>query len=154
MADPNYGKDLVRRYLEDVFSKGNVGAIRDYLAGDRFIEGVIDLVNRWRSAFPDFRLTVETVIAEGDRVVTVELLSGTHTGTYESRIGPIPPTGRQVKWSRIAIRVLHDGRFVEGFWEEDDLGLLQQLGVLSDPSGQADPHHRLRALAEEGSLLR
>ena len=154
MTDLGHGKDLVRRYLEDVFSNGNVAAVDKYLSGDRFVEGVIDLVNRWRTAFSDFQLTVDAAIAEDDRVVTVEVLTGTHDGIYQSRIGPVSPTGRTVKWSRIAIRALRDGRFVEGFGEEDDLGLLQQLGVLAGPTGQADPHHRLRVLAEHGSDAR
>jgi predicted ester cyclase len=142
------GKTLVRRYLEDVFSSGNLAAMDDYLAGDKFKQGVADLVGRWRTAFSDFRIDVDDVIAEGDRVVTVEVMSGTHDGVYQSRIGPVDPTGRQVKWSRIAIRILEDGRFVDGFWEEDDLGLLQQIGALSDPTAVADPHHRDRAAGQ------
>jgi predicted ester cyclase len=140
------GKGLVRRYLEDVFDGGNLGSMDIYLAGDKFKQGVAELVSRWRTAFSDFRLTVDDVIAEGDRIVTVEIMSGTHDGVYESRIGPIDPTGRAVKWSRIAIRYLKDVRFVDGFWEEDDLALLQQLGALRDPTAVADPHHRDRTV--------
>jgi predicted ester cyclase len=95
------GKGLVRRYLEDVFDGGNLGSMDSYLAGDKFKQGVAELVSRWRTAFSDFRLTVDDVIAEGDRIVIVEIMSGTHDGVYESRIGPIDPTGREVKWSRI-----------------------------------------------------
>jgi predicted ester cyclase len=141
MPDLEDGKALVRRYLEDVFSGGNVAAMDDYLSGDSFKEGVAQLVTRWHRAFSDFRLVVEDVIAEADRVVTVEVMSGTHDGVYDSRIGPIQATGRKVRWSRIAIRVLQDGHFVDGFWEEDDVGLLQQLGALPDPTADADPHH-------------
>ena len=82
MTDLGHGKDLVRRYLEDDFSNGNVAAVDRYLSGDRFLEGVIDLVNRWRTAFSDFQLTVDAAIAEDDRVVTVEVLTGTHDGIY------------------------------------------------------------------------
>jgi hypothetical protein len=39
-------------------------------------------------------------------VVSVETLSGTHEGVYRSRLGPIEPTGRFVRWSRISIRTL------------------------------------------------
>lgn len=142
------GKTLVRRYLDDVFSGGNLAAMDEYLAGDEFKQGVAELVSRWRTAFSDFRLDVDDVVAEGDRVVTVEIMSGTHDGVYQSRIGPIDATGREVKWSRIAVRYLKDGRFVDGFWEEDDLGLLQQLGALSDPTAVADPHHHDRAVGQ------
>jgi predicted ester cyclase len=130
VTDLGHGKDHVRRYLEDVFSNGNVAAVDKYLSGDRFIEGVIDLVNRWRTAFSDFQLTVDTAIAEDDRVVTVEVLTGTHDGIYQSRIGPVSPTGRTVKWSRIAIRALRDGRFVEGFWKRTISGSCSSSGFL------------------------
>jgi predicted ester cyclase len=126
------GEALVRRYLEDVFSRGNTGAAPKYLRGDAFIARVIELVGRWRRAFPDFNIVVEDVIAEGDRVVAVETLSGTHDGVFESRLGPVAPTGRKVQWSRISVRTLDRDRFVDGFFEEDEVGLLIQLGVL-DP---------------------
>jgi predicted ester cyclase len=126
------GEALVRSYLEDVFSGGNLDAMDRYLRGDPFIQRVAELVTRWRTAFSDFRITVDEVIAEDDRVVSVEILTGTHDGVYESAIGPIAATGRTVSWSRISIRRLDRNRFVDGFFEEDEVGLLKQLGVLSD----------------------
>jgi predicted ester cyclase len=134
------GKTLVRAYLEDVFTNGNLAEIDRYLAGDEFKAGVADLVRRWRTAFPDFRIVVDRAIAEGDRVVTVEILNGTHEGVYESTIGPIEPTGRRVEWSRIAIRQLEDGRFVAGFFEEDEVGLLRQMGALTSVDDWARSH--------------
>ena len=131
------GKDLVRRYLEDVFNGGNLDARDRYLRGDVFIEGVGKLVTHWRTAFPDFRITVDEVIVEADRVVTVESMSGTHDGVYESQLGPIAPTGKKVSWSRISIRRLEGDRFVDGFFEEDEVALLTQLGAISD-SGQVE----------------
>jgi predicted ester cyclase len=137
------GKDLVRRYLEDVFSGGNLDATGRYLRGDAFIAGVAELVTRWRTAFPDFRITVDEVFADADRVITVEIMSGTHDGVYESRLGPIAPTGRAVSWSRISIRQLDGDRFVDGFFEEDEVGLLIQLGAISEadkvPRGPHSP---------------
>ena len=124
------GEDLVRTYLDEVFSRGNVSAMDRYLRGDDFMARVRDLVARWRSAFSDFRIDVEEVITDRHWVVSVETLSGTHDGVYHSRLGPIEPTGRTVRWSRISIRTLEGGRFVDGFFEEDELGLLDQLGAL------------------------
>lgn len=128
------GKDLVTRYLEEVFTNGRLDAMDTYLSGKTFIAGVAELVTPWRTAFPDFMETVEEVYADGDRVITVSSLSGTHEGVLDSRIGPIAPTGRSVRWSRIAIRRFDGERFVDGYFEEDDIGLLQQLGALDDPS--------------------
>ena len=134
------GKELVRTYLEDVFSKGNVDAVDRYLDGDDFKRGVIDLVGVWRTAFSDFRIVVDRALADEDRVVTVEILSGTHDGVYASTLGPIDPTGRRVEWSRIAIRTIRDGRFVAGFFEEDEVGLLLQMGVLEKRDDRAAAH--------------
>ena len=92
-------------------------------------------MTRWRTAFPDLRIDVQSVIVEGDKVVTEEKMSGTHTGPYRSSSTgmTVDPTGRAVTWTRLAVRTLHDDRFVDGFWEEDEVGLLQQLGVLAIP---------------------
>jgi predicted ester cyclase len=137
------GKDLVRGYLEDVFSGGNLAAMDRYLRGDQFMDRVAELVTRWRAAFSDFRINVDDVVVEGDRVVTVEIMSGTHDGVYESRIGPIAPTGATVSWSRISIRTLEGDRFVDGFFEEDEVGLLMQLGALSEQGPSRGLHSPL-----------
>jgi predicted ester cyclase len=142
------GKALVRAYLEDVFTNGNVAGMDRYLSGDTFKASVADLVATWRRAFPDFRIVVDDALADGDKVVTVEILSGTHEGVYDSTIGPIEPTGRTIGWSRIAIRTLEDGRFVKGFFEEDEVGLLRQLGALDLVNDRAASH---RATGEQGA---
>ena len=152
------GKALVRSYLDDVFSNGNVDAMDRYLAGDEFKQGVRELVAIWRTAFSNFRIEVDDALADADKVVTVEILTGTHSGIYQSSIGPIAPTGNQVRWSRIAIRTLRDGRFVAGFFEEDEVGLLQQLGALVSRDDWAAAHRPqgtdaadFRVLSQTGS---
>ena len=132
------GKDLVRRYLTDVFSAGNLDAMDQYLAGEEFMTGVEELVRRWRTAFSDFNEAVKDVFADGDRVITVSELSGTHDGVLQSTLGLIEPTGRTVRWSRIAVRRLDGDRFVDGFFVEDEIGLLKQLGVFGDESEWTD----------------
>ena len=124
------GKALVRDYLREVFSEGRLDRLPAYLAGEEFMAGVRELVERWRTAFPDFTETVEAAYQDADRVITVSALSGTHDGVLRSRLGLIQPTGRTVRWSRIAIRRLDGDRFADGFFEEDEVGLLAQLGVV------------------------
>jgi predicted ester cyclase len=140
VSDEVDGKALVRAYLEDVFTNGNVAKMDRYLAGDAFMASVADLVATWRSAFSDFRIVVDDALADGDKVVSVEILSGTHDGVYESTIGRVEPTGKAVRWSRIAIRTLKDGRFVKGFFEEDEVGLLQQMGAIELANDWAAAH--------------
>lgn len=144
MVDPT---SMVRDYLREVFSEGRVDRIPLYLRGEPFIAGVVELVTRWRTAFPDFHESVEEVYVDGDRVVTVSAMTGTHRGVLDSRIGPIEPTGRSVRWSRIAVRRLENNRFVDGYFEEDDIGLLQQLGAL-DPTAHDRGRHSPLADAE------
>ena len=138
MAD---GKTLVRDYLREVFSEGRLDRMPVYLAGEGFIEGALEVVTRWRSAFSDFNEEVEDVYVDGDHVITNSVLTGTHDGVLESRLGPIEPTGRAVRWSRIAVRRLDGDRFVDGYFEEDEVALLQQLGVLDLSSGPDRGRH-------------
>ena len=135
------GRQLVRRYLQEVFTEGRLAAMDTYLAGDKFKQGVLELVTRWRTAFPDFTETVESAFQDGDHVITVSSMSGTHSGVLQSRLGDIQPTGRSVTWSRIAIRRLEGDRFVDGYFEEDEVGLLQQLGVGEGAVGRGRGRH-------------
>lgn len=129
------GTALVRDYLREVFTEGRIDRMDAYLAGEEFMGGVRDLVARWRTAFPDLVETVEAAYQDGDRVITVSAITGTHAGVLQSRIGPIEPTGRSVRWSRIAVRRFAGDRFADGFFIDDELGLLQQLGALPRPDG-------------------
>lgn len=81
------------------------------------------------SAFPDFHITPEDVIAEGERVVTHFTFSGTHDGKFMG----IPATGKQFSITGIAIVRIADGKLVEWWENADVMGLMQQLGVLPTP---------------------
>jgi predicted ester cyclase len=85
-----------------------------------------------RAAFPDIHETIEDMLAEGDRVVTRSTWRGTHQGAF---LG-IAPTGKQVSVTGIDISRVASGKFVEHWQAADNLGLLQQLGVIPVP-GQA-----------------
>ena len=130
MASTTDPKDFVRDYLGTVFTGGDLSSLGEFVAGDAFLANVTELVTRWRSAFSDLRIDVRGVLVDGDRVVTEERMTGTHSGVYESPwLGPIQPTGRTFEWDRIAIRDLAQGRFVDGYWKGEELELLEQLGV-------------------------
>ena len=78
------------------------------------------------AAFPDLHLTIEDMIAEGDKVVTRFTIHGTHRGQFQG----IPPTGKQFTATGIAISHLVNGSGIELRMEYDYLGMLQQLGVI------------------------
>jgi predicted ester cyclase len=84
-----------------------------------------------RSAFPDAALTVEDVVAAGDRVAFRSTLRGTHRGEFMG----IPPTGRQFTIGLVDIIRIEDGKFVEQWGGPDMLGLLQQLGATVSAGG-------------------
>jgi steroid delta-isomerase-like uncharacterized protein len=78
------------------------------------------------TAFPDSRFTIEDLIAEGDTVV----VRYTARGTHQSNLMAIPPTGKQASVTAIGIFRIVNGIAVEEWVNMDDLGLLQQLGVI------------------------
>lgn len=79
------------------------------------------------AAMPDYKVTIEDVIAEGDRVVARFVVTGTHTGT--EFLG-LAPSGRKINVTGISIFRIADGKIAEHWANEDALGLLQQLGAI------------------------
>jgi steroid delta-isomerase-like uncharacterized protein len=77
-------------------------------------------------AFPDLHVTVEDLIAEGDRVVSRNTVTGTHQGEFMG----IPPTGKSVTYNEIFILRFAGGRIVETCGVADALALMRQLGAI------------------------
>jgi steroid delta-isomerase-like uncharacterized protein len=75
------------------------------------------------AAFPDFRVTVENIMTEGDKVAVRWTVNGTHLGPLMG----IPPTGRSVTFVGITIHRLANGKIVENWWAYDALGMMQQI---------------------------
>jgi predicted ester cyclase len=136
-------KALVRGYMEEVLNRGDLAAAARYfppqgfvLNGTRLDAEHLGMMRRaLMSAFPDFRLTIEDQIAEGDRVVTRVTFNGTHLGEYRG----IAPTGRRVAYAGIAVDRIAGGKVVEGWHQTDGLGLLRQLGVTVGREAQPRP---------------
>jgi steroid delta-isomerase-like uncharacterized protein len=95
----------------------------------RGAEEAKQFISMYKTAFPDLNVTVEDVIAEGDKVVTRVTLRGTHQGEIEE-FGP--PTGRQIEVKGISISRIEGGKIVEDWDSYDNLSLLQQLGLASE----------------------
>ena len=129
-------KARVRRFYEEVFNQKNTAAIDEFFAPNIVdhsappgvpggIEGQKQLIGLYLTAFPDLHLTVEDMIAEGDKVVVRLTSSGTQQGEFMS----ISPTGKHVTITVVDIFRIAGGKFVEHWLQMDTLGLLQQLGV-------------------------
>jgi predicted ester cyclase len=93
------------------------------LEGHADIERVYRL---WFSAFPDIRYTSDEILVDGDRVVEIARLSGTHAGDFFG----LPPTGRHVEVLVALLLKVGDGLVLEERRIYDFTGVLVQVGVL------------------------
>ena len=129
-------KAQTRQIIEQGWNKGNLETLDELISPD-FVnhtpvnpsenrEQFKQRLAMFRTAFPDLVMTVEDMIAEGDKVVTRWRARGTHQGDFRS----IPATGKQVEITGIAIDRVVSGKRVEGWAQLDMLGLLQQLGAI------------------------
>src|SRR4051794_651460 len=116
-ADP---KTIVQRFWDEVWNNQNPAAAEELLA-DGFLWQTPSLgthrgrgpalaaLREIRAAFPDMELTVEEMIAEGDKVATSWVNTATHRGPYQGAA----PTGQQVRWAGMTVHRVVDGRIVE-----------------------------------------
>lgn len=130
-------KDVVTRFVEEFQSKGDVSVAEELIADD-FVnhspppgmpatrEAVIQFFVAMHDAFPDFRAVIHDQLCDGDKVVTRKTFHGTHQAPF---LG-IPPTGREVTIGVIDIVRVSGGRIAEHWNEVDQLGMMQQLGVI------------------------
>lgn len=137
-------KAVVQRFYKELWSEGNLDLADELFAQDfighapgntatRGPEGVKRLVSEWRAGVPDMTLQIHAQVAEGSRVATRFTGRGTHRGPW---LG-VPPTGKEVSLSGIAITRVVDGKVVSDWGEFDVMGLLQQLGVIQRPGAPA-----------------
>ena len=133
-------KAVMRRIVEEIYNKGNVSVAGELVSPEygysydsdlgrsKGIESYKQFASMILKAFPDHHITLEDIIAEGDKVVMRLTVTGTHTGGDYMGIAP---TGRQFKMSAIIISRLVNGKIVEQWENADLLGQLQQLGAIS-----------------------
>jgi steroid delta-isomerase-like uncharacterized protein len=132
-------KDIVRGFIDALFTKGDLGAVDDYLAedfvnhnppfgapGDR--EGMRLAGTLFRSALPDWHSEPHQMIAEDDLVVEHFTASGTQDG--ELLGAPASTEHRTVSLHGINIFRIRDGRIAEQWCQLDELGVLRQLGLV------------------------
>ena len=129
-----------RRIYEEGLNRGDL-AVADELihpdflnheahpGGDWGPESMRALITMLRTAFPDLHFTIEEVIAEGDIVAGRVTMRGTHEGSLMG----MPPTGRSVEQASMHFVRSRDGKAIEHWGVRDDLGMMQQLGVIAEP---------------------
>jgi steroid delta-isomerase-like uncharacterized protein len=130
-------KATVGRYFKELMSQGKLEVIDEIIA-DRFSfhiptlpepiqgkDGMRGFVTGLRTGFPDLQFTVERLAAEGDKAAARWFIQGTHNGPF---LG-MPPTGNKVKDQGLDIFVFSGGKIAEIWVNENDLGLMKQLGA-------------------------
>jgi len=144
-------KELVRRYLTTppevireaqkakdpvtVLQKGYRAVAEQLFAPDFVLhqdggkggrEDVIQLNFALIAAFPDCSFSLEKMVAEGDIVVAMGRMLGTHKGSYQGT----PATGKKVDVGYMVMYRIARGKFIEAWAYMDTFGLMQQLGAI------------------------
>jgi steroid delta-isomerase-like uncharacterized protein len=136
MATTTHNTTIVRQCFAEA-SRGNRAALEEILAPDFVIhipddyegvDGLLGMVQVFRSALPDMAVTVDHQFAEGDYVASRFTVRGTHEG----ELFGAPPTNRQVVVHGITLSRCADGRIAEEWELVDVAGLLQQIGLLPE----------------------
>ena len=128
-------KDFIQAYTEDFWNKQNIAAFEKYFTadfivhdanGDQNFEQYKGLCMAYFTAFPDLRITTDELVAEGNKVAKVWTANCTHKG----EIMGIPATGNQIVVKGIEMFRIEDGKILELWVSMDNLGMMQQLGVI------------------------
>ena len=132
-------KTLVRRWFEQVWNKGRAESIDELLSERSVVHGLgADLQGpagfkpfhaAYRDAFPDLALQIEHMLADDDLVAVHWSATATHGG---GGLG-FAATGNRVSFSGMTLIRVEGNKLIEGWNSFDQLGLLQQLGVVSLP---------------------
>jgi len=138
MSEEN--KAIMRRGMEEIVSGGDLGLIDELVSPD-FVDhnplpgvspdrdGLKRGIAMLREGFPDIETAIGGLVSEGEKVVAHYTLRGTHEGEFMG----VPPTGKEVEWPAIIVFRIVDGQVTEQWLEQDNLGLLQQLGAIPSP---------------------
>jgi steroid delta-isomerase-like uncharacterized protein len=137
-------KAVVRRFFE-ASDADDQAAFDEVLAPDLVVHypgapGPLDratflqMGNMMLAAFSERQYTVEDQVAEGDKVATRLTWRATHSGDFQG----LPATGTRVAVSGITVERIRDGKIVERWVSLDQLGMMQQLGLIPAPGRGSD----------------
>jgi len=123
--------------MDEVFNKGNMNAIDELLSPNIVehnpfpgqgpgVQGFKKGMTELRQAFPDLHVTVDDMLADGDKVVIRSTMTGTNKGKFMN----MPATGKQIKVDGIDIVRIKDGKAVDHWGVTDIMTMMQQLGVV------------------------
>ena len=129
-------KTIVRHFFELGPSSGDMNAANALLSPNFAlhtpfpsapgIQGIYDVVKTCRAAFEHLNVTVEDMVAEGNKVTARFTAHGVHNGSFMG----LPPTGKPIIMTGIEIFRIENSKIAELWGEANLLGLMQQLGIV------------------------
>ena len=133
-------KEIVRRFADQFINEHDYDTAAKFLADDIHDytplgettgrDAVVETAKAIETAFPDFHITIEELVADGDTVAVRMVQRGTHEGVFMG----IEPTGKSFKIEAMAFARMKDGKIVERRARPDVLGLLRQLDITELPA--------------------
>jgi predicted ester cyclase len=134
-------------YIEHIWNRSRLDLIPDLFSPGYIIhtpnmlmpvsyEDLKEDISRAKRTFPDMRMSIEHMVAEGDKVVVHWTTSGTHLGEFTLPGMPVglPPSGNRVTFSEVGVYRVENGRIAEAWIQADVMSMLQQVGAIP-PSG-------------------
>ena len=125
-------KAIIRKWVEAV-NKQDLSLLDDLMAPNYFdhtrqegMESYKQHLTIFYKGFPDYHVTIEDIIAEGDKVCVFIIFSGTNTGEYLGLL----PTGKKISVKSLTIKRIVDGKIVEGWTVNDMLDFFNKLGII------------------------
>ena len=127
---------FIRDMEEDLFNHRDPSAVDRYVSPSYTLrtadkgapsgrEAVRTYIAAYLDGFPDLHISIDQLLAVGDKVIGVFTFTGTHTGDLFG----MAPTGRTIAVRQIAIYRLENGQVVDEWEISDQLGLMRQIGA-------------------------
>lgn len=132
-------KEIVQRYTDEGYNQANPEVIADCVAEDVIMHGLHGVEGplqgreaylEWGAellkAVPDAHVETDDLIVDGNKVAALWTISG----TQEGELAGIPATGKSFEMEALSLFRIEDGVIAEKWYRPDELGMLQQLGVM------------------------
>lgn len=127
-------KAIMRRMIEEIWNQGRLETADELFSSDHTSpsapdlppgpESVKILAKMFRDAMPDYKMEIDLIFADEDRVAARFTQHGTHTG---AELMGMPPSGREATWTEIGWLRIVDDKIVQSWYEVDMLSMINQL---------------------------
>jgi predicted ester cyclase len=116
-------REMIVRLFDEVWTKGNAEAAGEFYAAGDDLEALKQVARDLFRAFPDYHVTINDMVVEGNKVAVYWTGRGTHEGEWQG----IAPTGRQISVDGVDIEYLSDGKIVNEEGIIDMMSMMRQL---------------------------